>query len=164
MFDSTGAADLSAGGESIHAYSRIETTKFFSIELKDLANKDCSRYLVTGMPTRTERLALPTFVAKLSRGNPWRKRKTHQQYDALFREKFWLVKGYKTVYNTSVKKEWLAAVNWLGYYSKDRAMLEALDHADLLTITDMFEIGNSGSSIPEYIDAIMHCQPSTLRV
>ena len=79
------------------------------------------------MPTRTVREALPTFVAKLSRHNPWRKRKTHEAYNALFREKFTLVIGYDSAYNTALKKEWLAAVSWHCYYGKDQAKLETLD-------------------------------------
>ena len=107
------------------------------------------------MPTRTEREALPTFVAKLSRHNPWRKRKTHDAYNALFREKFTLVIGYDSAYGTALKKEWLAAVSWLGYYGKDQAKLETLDEADLHTVARMFKLHHDEISKAVLIEQIL---------
>jgi hypothetical protein len=91
------------------------------------------------MPTRHERLANTTFVAKLSKHNVWRKRQTHAKYNELFRDKFAAVVGYKPAYNTATKKEWLAAVNWMAYYSTDRAKVEELDETDLATLRSMFQ-------------------------
>ena len=107
------------------------------------------------MPTRTERLALPTIMAKLSRGKAWRKRKNHQQYNELFRDKFCAVRGYRAAYSTFMMKEWLAAINWPGYRSKGQAKLEALDHSDLMTLVVTIELGDAAMSVPEFIGAIL---------
>jgi hypothetical protein len=85
------------------------------------------------MPTRHERLANTMFVAQLSKHNVWRKIQTHVKYKELFRDKFAAVVGYKSAHNTAIKKECLAAVNWMTYYSTDRAKVEALDEIDLVT-------------------------------
>ena len=82
-------------------------------------------------------------MAKLSKHNVWRKRQTHAKYNELSRDKFAAVVGYKPAYNTAIKKEWLAAVNWMAYYSTDRAEVEELDETDLATLRSMFQLDES---------------------
>ena len=48
----------------------------------------CSPYLITGIPTRTVRLASPSFFEKLSEHNKSRKRKTHAECNELFETLF----------------------------------------------------------------------------
>jgi hypothetical protein len=64
------------------------------------------------MPTCTQREILPTFLAKLSRHNPLRKKKQHTLYYDVFITNFAWATGYDPLFTIDVKQELLTAVNW----------------------------------------------------
>jgi hypothetical protein len=106
------------------------------------------------MPTRTVRMALPTFLEKLSKHNDFRKRRTHAEYNDLFETEFPWVEGYdKDKLLIPEKREWLAAVNWLAYHGKRLDAYYALtdDAINLLLTTLKVEI-----EFTERVDKVVH--------
>jgi hypothetical protein len=99
------------------------------------------------MPTRTKRLELDTFVAKLSKHNVIRARHNHKYFDNLFAESFSEAKGYKLSWDTKMKKEAMAAVNWMTYYGKSKEMLDGLNVPDLRFLGILFDL-NPDSFLP----------------
>jgi hypothetical protein len=95
------------------------------------------------MPTRTERLQLNTFVAKLSKHNVVRARAARHSnkfFDNLFAKSFSAAKGYQESWPTKMKKEAMAAVNWMTYYGKSKEMLEGLNVPDLRFLGILFDL------------------------
>ena len=95
------------------------------------------------MPTRTERLASKTFLAKLSRRSDFRKQLHHDSYNAYFTNEVPDAVGYRTNMKIKEKKEWAAAVSWVTFYGKDKARLEALHIDDLRTLANMYGVSTS---------------------
>lgn len=59
-------------------------------------------------------------MAKLSKRNVLRARHNHKFSDNLFAHSFSAAKGYKESWDTKMKKEAMAAVNWMTYYGRAR--------------------------------------------
>ena len=87
------------------------------------------------MPTRTVRLQASTFLEKLSKNNCFRKKHTHKQLDEMLAKYPEIrVKPGATI---ATKMEYLAAVNFLVYYGKNVAQLDALSDSALQTLNTM---------------------------
>ncbi len=75
------------------------------------------------MLTRTEPLALKTFLAKLSRSSHFWKTLKHDDYNEYFDKE---VPQYRRDLKIKEKKEWVAAVSWTTFNGKDKARMESL--------------------------------------
>jgi hypothetical protein len=92
------------------------------------------------MPTRTVRLALPTFLEKLSKHNEFRKRKTHVYYDDFFANSFPFIKAYDKNLSIADKKEWLAAMGWLAHHGKKVDAYVNLSDEAIQLLLNMFQV------------------------
>jgi hypothetical protein len=57
----------------------------------------------------------------------------------VFTQFFTQARGFRENWSTLVKREALAAVNWMTYYANDKAMLEALNPVDIRFFGSMFD-------------------------
>ena len=105
------------------------------------------------MPTRTVRLALPTFLEKLSKHNEFRKRKTHVYYDEFFANSFPFITAYDQNLSIADKKEWLAAMGWLAHHGKKVDAYVNLSDEAIQLLLNMFQIT---VELPERAHKVAH--------
>ena len=105
------------------------------------------------MPTRTVRLALPTFLEKLSKHNEFRKRKTHVYYDEFFANSFPFITAYDQNLSIADKKEWLAAMGWLAHHGKKVDAYVNLSDEAIQLLLNMFQVT---VELPERAHKVAH--------